>query len=264
MPQTMDLSVFERRFSDMDQKAGQIFINATKYPDLEKTDAMLGLPEPDRPVPSGKIIMLPDPLKGHQTIDLTTLLLKRRSLRIYTGKSLTKEQLSYLLWAAQGVSGVSESFRTAPSAGALHPIDIYIAVQKVEDIPIGIWRYYPNGHLLELITEGPSPIAALGKACMMQPAVLRAPVIFCFAATPYRTVWKYGVRGYRDLFLDAGHICENLYLAGTQEELGICAIGAFYDDEVHGVLGLSKDQVFLYAAACGHPKIKEQQSKKED
>ncbi len=188
-------------------------------------------------------------------MDLTTALQTRRSLRMFTRSPITEEQLSYLLWAAQGITGQSEMFQSSPSAGAIHPIDIYIAVQKVAGLPVGIWRYYPNSHMLELIEEGPNLIGALGKACMMQPGVLRAPVLFCFVATPYRTAWKYGVRGYRDIFLDADHICENLYLAGTQEELGICGIGAFYDNDAHQALRLSEEQIFLYSAACGHPKI---------
>ncbi|WP_319377800.1 SagB/ThcOx family dehydrogenase [uncultured Methanocorpusculum sp.] len=238
----------------MIQNAGDIFIDATKYPSTTRTDAALGRPEPTRPRPSGNTRVLPDPLKNHLAMDLTTALQTRRSLRMFTGSAITEEQLSYLLWATQGITGQSEMFRSSPSAGAIHPIDIYVAIQNVTGLPIGIWRYYANGHMLELIEEGPNAISALGKACMMQPAVMRAPVLFCFVATPYRTVWKYGVRGYRDIFLDAGHLCENLYLAGTQEELGICGIGAFYDDEAHKALNLSKDQIFLYAAACGHPK----------
>jgi|LSQX01.3.fsa_nt_gb SagB-type dehydrogenase family enzyme len=238
----------------MEQNAGDIFIEATKYPLTKTTDAALGRPETARPIPSGNTRILPDPLKNHHSVDLTTALQNRRSLRMFTGSAITEEQLSYLLWAAQGITGESEMFRSSPSAGAIHPIDIYIAIQKVTGLPIGIWRYYPKDHMLELIEEGPNAISALGKACMMQPAVLRAPVLFCFVATPYRTVWKYGIRGYRDIFLDAGHICENLYLAGTQEELGICGIGAFYDDDAHKALRLSEEQIFLYAAACGHPK----------
>lgn len=239
----------------MEQNAGDTFIEATKYPPTKNTDAALGRPAPTRPIPSGNTRVLPDPLKNHHSMDLTTALQTRRSLRMFTGSSITEEQLSYLLWSTQGITGQSEMFRSSPSAGAIHPIDIYMAVQKVAGLPVGIWKYYPNGHMLVLIEEGQKPIGALGKACMMQPAVLRSPILFCFVATPYRTVWKYGVRGYRDIFLDAGHICENLYLAGTQEELGICAIGAFYDDDAHKALRLSEEQIFLYAAACGHPKI---------
>lgn len=238
----------------MEQNAGDIFIEATKYPLTKTTDAALGRPAPMRPIPSGDTRVLPDPMINHHPMNLTAALQTRRSLRMFTGSAITEEQLSYLLWAAQGITGESEMFRSSPSAGAIHPVDIYVAVQKVAGLPVGIWRYYPNGHMLELIEEGPKPIGALGKACMMQPAVLRAPVLFCFVATPYRAVWKYGVRGYRDIFLDAGHICENLYLAGTQEELGICGIGAFYDDEAHKALSLTEEQIFLYAAACGQPK----------
>ncbi len=113
----------------MEQNAGDIFIEATKYPLTKTTDAALGRPAPMRQIPSWDTRVLPDPLI-HHPMDLTAALQTRRSLRMFTGSAITEEQLSYLLWAAQGIIGESEMFRSSPSAGAIHPVDIYVAVQK--------------------------------------------------------------------------------------------------------------------------------------
>ncbi len=241
----------------MKDNAGSAFLNATKYPAGEQTDAALGMPAPERaPVSaSAAVIMLPRPENIQvPPMDLREAVSRRRSVRSFSRDAISLEFLSYLLWASAGVTGDADMFRAAPSAGALHPVDAYVSIQQVDGVACGLWRYVPSIHALECIAEGAGAVAALGRACMMQPAVLRAPVVFFWVATPYRTVWKYGVRGYRDMFLDAGHICENCYLAAVQLGLGTCAVGAFYDDEAATALRLTEDQVLLYAAACGVPR----------
>ena len=242
----------------MKDDAGYNFLNVTKYPTDERSDATLGIPAPDfvsSPADGAEIISLPHP--GDLVVppqDLRDAIACRRSIRSFTSDPVPLTALSYLLWACSGVTGGSLLHRAAPSAGALHPVDTYISVQNVTGLAAGVWRYHPQLHALESVAPGPSPVAALGKACMMQPAVLRAPVVFFWAAVPYRTVWKYGLRGYRDIFLDAGHICQNCYLAAGQYGLGVCSIGAFSDDEAAQALRLTDDQVLLYAAACGVPR----------
>ncbi len=242
----------------MHDDPGYTFLHVTKYPTEEMTDAARGLPPPDYltlPGEGAEVFPLPEPSETIlEPLDLRDAIRQRRSVRIFTGSPVPFPILSYLLWAMQGVSGPALMYRTAPSAGALHPVDTYAAIQNVSGVPIGIWRYLPDRHALELIEGGPEPIMQLSKACLMQPAVLRAPVTFFWAATPYRTVWKYGQRGYRDIFLDAGHICQNCYLAGVQAGLGVCAIGAFSDDAAAAALHPSKDQVLIYAAAAGYPR----------
>lgn len=187
-------------------------------------------------------------------LDLRDAIASRRTIRSFTRDPIQLTALSYLLWASSSITGDSIMYWAAPSAGTLHPVDTYLAVQQIEGLTPGVWRYHPNLHALELIIAGTAPVAALGRVCMMQPAVLRASFVFFWAATPYRTVWKYGLRGYRDIFLDAGHICQNCYLAAEQCRLGLCAIGAFYDDDAAAALHLSADQHLLYAAACGVPR----------
>ncbi|MCZ9312473.1 MAG: SagB/ThcOx family dehydrogenase [Methanocorpusculum sp.] len=242
----------------MKEDAGYNFLNVTKYPTDQQPDATLGIPAPEfviSPRNSAEIISLPHPADTLlPPLDLRDAIASRRTIRSFTHDPIPLAALSYLLWACSGITGNNPMYRAAPSAGALHPIDTYLAVQQIEGLATGVWRYHPGQHALELTAAGTAPVAALGRACMMQPAVLRAPVVFLWVATPYRTVWKYGLRGYRDIFLDAGHICQNCYLAAEQCGLGLCAIGAFYDNEAAAALNLSADQHLLYAAACGVPR----------
>lgn len=242
----------------MKDNAGHNFLNVTKYPTDQHPDATLGIPAPafvTSPQNGAELIPLPHPDDiPLPPLDLRSAIASRRTIRSFTRDPVPLTALSYLLWACSGVTGDSIMYRAAPSAGALHPIDTYLAVQQIDGLTPGIWRYHPGLHALELIAAGTAPVAALGRACIMQPAVLRAPVVFLWVATLYRTVWKYGPRGYRDIFLDAGHICQNCYLAAEQCSLGLCAIGAFYDDDAAAALHLSGDQHLLYAAACGVPR----------
>lgn len=242
----------------MKDDAGYNFLNVTKYPTDQHPDATLGIPAPafvTSPRNGAKMISLPHP--GDiplPPLDLRDAIASRRTIRSFTRDPIPLTALSSHLWASFGITGDSIMYRAAPSAGALHPVDTYLAVQQIEGLTPGVWRYHPDLHALELTAAGIAPVATLGRACMMQPAVLRAPVVFFWAATPYRTVWKYGLRGYRNIFLDAGHICQNCYLAAEQCRLGLCAIGAFYDDDAAAALHLSADQHLLYAAACGVPR----------
>ena len=173
----------------MKDDAGYNFLNATKYPADQQPDAALGIAAPEFvPVPQddAELIVLPDPADiSVPPLDLRDAIARRRSIRAFSREPVSLSALSYLLWASAGVTGDGTMYRAAPSAGALHPVDTYLAVQQVEDLAVGIWRYHPELHALECITAGPAPVAALGRACMMQPAVLRAPVVFFWVATPY-------------------------------------------------------------------------------
>ena len=277
----------------MQRDIGKEFMAASNYPPETQTDEQKGLPKPgnpDDPAGHDKITFkLPSPedtvysshslscgsessdgSKGSDSscgsqspevsggskehLTLFEILRTRRSVRRYSAEEISAECLSYLLWASCGVSGDSDEFRTAPSAGAIHPVETYISVQNCSWLPVknGIWYYHPTTHELSLISEGTDAVAGLGRACMMQPQVLRAPVVFFWTAKPYRAVWKYGTRGYRDIFLDAGHICQNLYLAGVDAGIGVCAINAFADEAVKAILHLPEDETVVYAATCGH------------
>ena len=177
----------------MKDDAGYNFLNVTKYPTDQQPDAALGIAAPEfvsSPKDGAAIVSLPDPADiSVPPLDLRDAVASRRSIRAFSREPISLSALSYLLWASAGVTGEDIMYRAVPSAGALHPVDTYLAVQQVEGLSVGIWRYHPELHALERVTAGPAPVAALGRACMMQPAVLRAPVVFFWAATPYRTVW---------------------------------------------------------------------------
>jgi SagB-type dehydrogenase family enzyme len=205
-----------------------------------------GLPVIDLPAPAG--IQIP-PLNLRQAID------QRRSSRRYSTQALSLEELSLLLWMTQGVKEVTQrpaTQRTVPSAGARHAFETYLAVNRVEGLPSGLYRFLAIEHQLEEIERDPFFIDRLGETCWKQKQVLASGVTFVWAAVRERMYWRYGERGYRYLFLDAGHVCQNLYLAGEALHCGVCALGAFDDDAIDHLLGLDGEEQFvIYAASVG-------------
>ena len=166
---------------------------------------------------------------------------------------LTAEQLSYLLSGATGISRRhgGYDFRTAPSAGALYPIETYLSVQNVEQIAPGLYHYAITDHALELLFEGDHS-AAVARAALDQDMCARAAAVFIWTAIFERSKWKYGQRAYRYIYLDAGHIAENLALAAAGLNLAACHVAAFYDDEVSALLNLDgKTESTIYMTAVG-------------
>lgn len=200
----------------------------------------------------GPVLPLPPPQRDGG-MPLWEVLSKRRSLRDYSGEPVTKEELSQLLWAAQGISGEIDGYpvRTAPSAGALYPIETYLVANLVEGIEGGIYHYLAREHGLELLRKGDFR-QAIAAAALDQEMCAKAGAVFLWTAVLHRTRWKYGERGYRYIYKDAAHICQNLYLAATALGLGCCAIGACYDDEVNTLLGIDEEgEVTVYLASVG-------------
>ena len=168
-------------------------------------------------------------------------------------RSLPLADLSVLLWAAQGITADSgdHEFRAAPSAGGLYPIETYALARAVEDLEAGIYHFRPHAFDLELIKPGDFSIAA-AKAALGQGIVANAQVTFLWTAIVGRSKWKYGQRAYRYIYLDAGHIAQNLYLAGTAEGLGVCGIGALFDDQVNALIGVDGvEETVVYMATVG-------------
>ncbi len=181
-------------------------------------------------------IALPDP-HGHEGLALEETLEARRSVRDYAAESLSLDQISRLLHAAQGITEPRWSFRAAPSAGALYPIELYAVVHDVAGLEAGIYHYAVQEHELELIKRGDFR-AAVTQAGLWQSFLGQAGVCFVLSAIFQRTRWKYRERTYRYVMLEAGHVGQNLYLAATSMGLGACAVGAFLDDELNDLLGL--------------------------
>jgi SagB-type dehydrogenase family enzyme len=199
-------------------------------------------------------IVLP-PLKSESQRDLDLVLRTRRSVRRFTSQSITKEQLSYLLWASGGIQRQERGydFRTVPSAGALYPIETYLVVNNVENIAEGVYHYSVKAHLLEELQLGDFR-RAISLAALGQQMCMEAAVIFIWTAIFHRSKWKYKQRAYRYIYLDAGHIAQNLALSATSLNLGSCQIGALYDDEVNQILNVDGTQEStIYMSIVGHP-----------
>jgi SagB-type dehydrogenase family enzyme len=176
---------------------------------------------------------------------LADALARRRSVREYQPRPLDMADISQLIWAAQGVTS-SSGQRTAPSAGGLYPLELYLVTQS------GRYHYDPNRHQLEVLDED-DVRTDLARAALSQEAVEEAAAVFVVAAVYSRTEQKYGERAARYVKLEAGHAAQNLLLQAVSLGLGAVPIGAFHDDEVQEVLDLPSDHEPLYLIAVGHP-----------
>lgn len=235
---------------------GQEFIKRTKYRYMGPSDQERKLPQPPLEMlieGEGEVISLPDP--GEGSANLKSLIDSRTSIRNYTDTPISLQDLSYLLWCTQGVKevfGTQATLRTVPSAGARHAIETFLLVNRVEGLPPGLYRYRALEHRLQELTLFEEIAAQVQEAGLKQEHITGSAVTFIWSATVYRMTWRYGERGYRYLFLDAGHVCQNLYLAAESIGHGVCAIAAFDDDRMNELLGLNgKDEFVLYLATCG-------------
>jgi SagB-type dehydrogenase family enzyme len=186
---------------------------------------------------------------------LWEVIARRRSRRSFARRSLPVETLSQLLWAAQGVSARTQGLelRTTPSAGALYPVETYVLVQSVDGLEPGVYHYDVRGHTLEKLSAG-DPSARASEAALSQGFTASANVVFVWTAVFGRSVWKYAERAYRYVYLDAGHIAQNVALAAVALGLGSCPIAALFDDEVNALLGVDGEaESALYMTAVGRP-----------
>lgn len=198
-----------------------------------------------------KTIDLPEPQHNSRTA-IEQALLERRSQRAYADKHLTLAEISQLCWAAQGVTSPG-GFRTAPSAGALYPLEVFVAAADVEGLDPGIYRYQPENHRLVLEIRG-DQTEALWEAGLHQSAIKQAPAVFVFTAVFERTMRKYHERGKRYALMEAGHAAQNLCLQGVSLDLATVPIGAFDDSRVARTLGLDENARPLYLLPAGHVK----------
>ena len=203
--------------------------------------------------PKKKHLMLSSPTHP-QTPPLFKILQTRRSIRSYRDKPLSQDQLSNLLWASTGIQRTEHNFsyRTAPSAGALYPIETYLIINHISDIPQGIYHYAIQKHGLEELKTGDFR-QAIAHAALDQPMCATASVIFAWTAVFTRSKWKYGQRAYRYIYLDCGHIAENLALTASGLGLGSCQIAALYDDEINTLLDIDgTSESIVYLTTVGH------------
>jgi SagB-type dehydrogenase family enzyme len=195
-----------------------------------------------------KRIKLPAPNFDSNT-SIEQALLKRRSVRNYNNEPLKLAEISQLLWAGQGITAAG-GYRTAPSAGALYPLELYVVVGNVENIADGIYKYEPNNHELAMIIEGDKRIELCNSA-LYQESIREAPASIVISAVYERTTWKYGERGIRYVHIEVGHVAQNIYLQAVSLNLGVAVIGAFDDDKVKKVINLSSKEHPLYIMPVG-------------
>jgi SagB-type dehydrogenase family enzyme len=238
---------------------GRVFMEKTKYRYLSRSDQENGIPQPPLELPADRgrpIIDLPKPeTLDTPPIDLRTAIEHRRSIRSYVREPLTISDLAFLLWCTQGVrhvSGTYATFRTVPSAGARHAFETYLLINDVDGLEAGLYRYLALSHRIQQIGTDPALHIRITEACLGQQFIMRCGVVFLWVAVPYRMTWRYGERGYRELHKDAGHVCQNLYLAAETVGCGVCAVAAFDDDAMNALLGIDgAEQFLIYLATVG-------------
>ncbi len=178
---------------------------------------------------------------------------RRRSVRAYAEIPISLEQVSQLLWATQGITGRVGGYelRAAPSAGALYPIETYLSVHKVTGIEQGLYHYTPSSHYLDQLKKGDYSTTVASSALDQQMAK-KAPLVFIWSAVFPRSKWKYLQRAYRYVFLDAGHIAQNLALASESLGLSSCQIAAIYDNEMNVLLDIDgESESVIYLSVVG-------------
>jgi len=202
--------------------------------------------------PDAQRFDLPKPDLSHSA-DLWQCLSRRRSKRDTTPDPLSLNELATLLWAAQGVTARvgTHLLRTAPSAGALYPFETYLYVDHVDDTPRGLYHLDVSDFALERLKEG-NFNREMTSACLGQPVVRRAAVVFIWTAMMLRCMVKYRDRAVRYIPMDLGHVCQNVQLAATAMNLGSCPIGAFFDDDINRLLEIDgEDETALYLITIG-------------
>lgn len=231
-----------------------------KEVDWTATGQSLGLPPPPaqkRVPPNARKVPLPGPEGFGKicTADLLSVLGSRRSIRRYSPAPLSIGELSFLLWATQGVTGRPGdmgTFRTVPSAGARHAFETYLYCRRVETLEEGIYRYLPLDHALLFEFAERDLSARISDACFGQRFAGQAAATFFWSVIPSRMEWRYGPAAHRVLPMDAGHVCQNLYLAAGAIGAGTCAIAAYDQESLDALLRLDGEEEFvIYLAPVG-------------
>ncbi len=243
--------------------------STSPYQDFE-SDQQLKLPQPPlvKAPMSDKALPLP---RNFEDLDLKqdflSLLTERKSSRVYTRQPISLLQLSFMLWAAQGIKDIRgkayATLRTVPSGGARHGFETYLLVQNVEGLQPGAYHYLPLGHQLEFLHPVDNLPAAISDSLEGQSWAAKAGVIFYWSFLPYRCEWRYGISAHRVALIDAGHVGQNLYLACAALGLGTCAIAAFDMAVCDSLFGLDSEEEFtVYASPVGTVSPADQKSEK--
>lgn len=201
------------------------------------------------PVPEAVLetILLPEPNLDSR-FSVERALDTRRSVRDYKDEALTLAEISQLLWAAQGITD-SQGFRTAPSAGALYPLEVYLVTRKIETLPQGVYKYLPDGHKLTQVTTG--DVHSELVANLWGEGLKKSSALIVFAAVYERTTQKYGDRGVRYVHMEVGHAAQNVYLQAVSLNLGTVVIGAFDDNKIKHLVRMAEEEQPFYIMPVG-------------
>lgn len=195
------------------------------------------------------IITLPEPVKDG-SVSVEEALWNRRTTRSFSTKPLSLQDISQLLWAGQGVTG-SRGFRTAPSAGALYPLEIYVAAGNVRNLPAGLYHYRSESHDLEIVSRGDYR-TSIWEAALQQSAIMEAGAVFVITGIFSRSTEKYGRRGMQYVLIETGHVAQNLILQAEAMGIGHAPIGAFQDEVLKEVLKIDQNAHPLYIIPVGY------------
>ncbi|WP_300456180.1 SagB/ThcOx family dehydrogenase [Desulfobacula sp.] len=227
------------------------------------TDQNQGVPAPpiEKTYPDDSILINlpgPDDWTHIPQTDITLAIGNRKSHRVYLNQSLSLEELTYLLWCTQGMRGKEFSghaYRNVPSAGCRHALETYLAVFNVDNLDPGVYRYLPLSHQLVFEFKDDMLSEKMIIASLSQSYPGKSAVTFIWTAIPYRMEWRYGLAAHKVIALDAGHVCQNLYLACEAIDAGTCAIAAYDQEELDDLLGLDgEDEFAVYLAPVGKVK----------
>jgi len=243
-------------------KEGRDFLKSNRFELLAQkieSDQSKGLKQPplEKLVKTDEsLIELPDPKSVTLKVtDVVDIIESRESRRLFDKTPILLEELSFLLWATQGVKSIMgdgyATKRTVPSAGARHPYETYLWIKRVNGLNMGLYRYVALQHKLALISEGDYS-DEMTQAAMGQKFAGDCACAFVWAAIPYRGEWRYHVGSHKPMILDAGHICQNLYLACQSLGLGTCAIAAYIQKNLDALFGLDgADEFAVYMSPVG-------------
>lgn len=230
-----------------------------------QTDAAKGIAAPaaEKPVPEDALV-IPLPEVDEDVLiqkNILTCLKNRRSVRNYSEKPFSMQELSYLLWACGGISGKNAGgklLRTVPSAGMSYTVENYLLIRNVEGLDQGLYRYQFSTHSLVLLKKLEDITTTMDELTMAttQPFLPyfagKSNIIFIWSALPYRAEWKFDIQAHKKILIDVGHICQNLYLASESIDAGCCAIGIYDQEKVDDFLEMdAEEEMVLYLAAVG-------------
>jgi SagB-type dehydrogenase family enzyme len=228
--------------------------------DFSMTDQSQGIPPPpiEQPIPASaeRIDLIPKKRWSRiASTDLVEAIATRSSCRSFSNERLDLEELSFLLWATQGIRkqvNSATAYRTVPSAGCRHALETYVCALRISGLDQGVYRYLPVERQLLVVRRDPDLSEKLIAASFSQSFLGRAAATLVWTAVPYRMEWRYHVASHKVIALDAGHVCQNLYLAVSAVGCGTCAIAAYHQERLDALLEVDgKEEFTVYLAPVG-------------